>query len=353
MTSDTLLNQRRSSILSFVQVQRKKILQHLTGNKREAHMFEDRLPFIAAIVSNLIVVGISYFYFEDYFYLTLLVLIISVFLTAKLFNPWALMASALIALSAGAIEKNDTASFNLIVGIFLLGTILQLATAMTSKGPSASRTGSTLSINTLSALLGVGFCYALLYWVYQNYFGGSLADEGETLFGFFLNSSELTQANSGNNLSLLGLGPISIGWLTIMATFALFSLEPLLIHMQSDPSLQAGWLAYANAMAYSFARMFLLGPLVWAALFASITEVRFHILQIGELLNRFFAGIFSLNRVGCLVWVVLGGLFFGVVALSQVWVQNPKVLDYFFLAAIGTIIVSLSLGTAYSVTRYK
>jgi hypothetical protein len=315
------------------------------------NMIEDRVPFIAAIITNFIVVGIAFLFFEDYFYLTVAITLISIFITAKLFNPWALMASVLIALSAGAIEKNDTALFYLILGLFLLGTIFQLTTAMSSNRSLKSKTGSTLSINTLFALLGVGFSYGLIYWIYQNYYDGSLTNGFEAWRTLFSGSQEVASTSPANDA--LELGPISAGWLTIMGTFFLFSLEPQLAYMQIDPALRTDWLQSINVMAQSFARIFLLGPLTWAALLASMSENRFRLFRLSDLINRFLAGVFSINRVGCLAYLVFIGLLASLAVFGEMLSRTPKMLDYLILAIIGTIIISLSLGTAYSVTRNK
>jgi hypothetical protein len=322
-------------------------------------MFENKLPFIAAIVSNFIVVGITYFYFEDYFYLTLMIAGISVLLLSSQFNPWALMASVLLALSAGAFERGDTSTFNLMIILFAIGSILQIAVAMVSNRVSMQITGSTLPLNTLFALLGVGFSYGLIYCIYQTKYHGSLWNEAEATINQIraMAGNEPTVFTENSVSSATSIGGIAKGWLTIMGCYIYYSLEPYLLYLQSahrtGTSGSASNLASWNVVAQSIGRIILIGPLTWASLFASINEVRFRIFQFGELFKRFRAGYFSMNRVGCLIFLVLLVLAGGQVAIANFMPENQAIQEYLTLAIITTILMSLSLGTAYSVTRNK
>lgn len=305
-------------------------------------MFENRLPFIAAIVSNFIVVGITYLYLEDYFYLTVFVAVASVLIFSKQFNPWSLTAGLLIALLPYASSKDDPTTYYLIWALFIGGTILQIAASIVANRSTASTTGSTLTLNTLFALLGVAFSYFLIYSIYQIRYGASIFDDTQSIFNQVQTVTEADQT--------LQIGSIGQSWLSIFGFFFYYALEPYLKYMASGVS---GVGPSLNAFAQSIGRGFLLGPLTWAALFAAVNEVRFRIFRFNELFKRFWAGFFSINRYGCLAYIVLIGLVVGLFVYISTLPPDPRIVDYFTLAIMITVLTSLSLGTAYGVTRNK
>lgn len=320
-------------------------------------MLENRLPFIATIIANIIVVGISYLYLEDYFYLTVFVAIVSISLLSKQFNPWALTASLLLALLPYAASKDDSTTNNVLWLLLIGGTILQIAVSLVTTRSAAEVRGSTLPFNTLFALLGVAFSYFLIFRVCQTQYGGSVQDEFEIMmnqFRTFIGQESVTFGEAAPTLGIASIGQI---WWSIFECFLYYSFEPYLIYIQSgalaDPAGQINWLIQLSAFAQSLGRAILLGPLTWAALFAAISEVRFRVYRFNDLIKRFFRGIFSINRYGCLTFIVLLALFGGQFAYQSVFPNHSKVLDYFSLGIMMTVLTSLSLGTAYSVTREK
>lgn len=313
-------------------------------------MFENRLPFIAAIVSNFIVVGITYIYLEDYFYLTVFVAVASIFIFSKQFNPWSLTAALLIALLPIASSKNDPTTYYLIWAIFIGGTILQIAASIVANRSTAPTTGSTLPLNTLFALLGVGFSYFLIFRIYQVRYGGSLANEVQPFIDQFqtmIGNEPTPLLETEQTSEIASIGQL---WLSIIGCFAFYSLEPYLLYLTSGVSAIGPSL---NAAAQSIGRAVLVGPLTWAAIFAAVNELRFRVFHFNELFKRFLAGFFSINRYGCLSFIVLISLSIGQTIYVNVLPPDPQIVDYFNLSIMVTVLTSLSLGTAYGVTRDK
>lgn len=295
-------------------------------------MFEKRLPFIAAIITEVFVAAVTYLYFEEYFYLTVGIVVVSLLLSSTQFNPWALVGSLLTALAIMFYTEQDLASLRIVIILLLGGSVLQLVAALIGGSAGEGQVRSSLGLNVLFAVLGVGFAYFLIFRMCEPRLGPLMTDEA-------------------------GIGRT---WELLLGCYLEYSLEPLEPYWpvftfmrtgEITPPAEADWPTMLNAIFHSFGRMFILGPAVWASVFAAVSEIRFRVYNVGEFVNRFLAGLFGLNFLGCLALVVILALAVAEMVVVIALDNDPVWREYVSLALMTAFITFAAVAPADRVTR--
>lgn len=248
---------------------------------------EDRLPFIAAIISEVIVFLAALFFFQDYLALTTLVLVLATLILRL--NAWALIGGFLTGVAIDFFLKGATNELRVILLVLVVGSILQLMAVFVPRIVSEVRTpmpsakqaavfamiGITLSIGSTLAL-----CDPAPPLASQNAFEGLLYQFGEC------------EAR--------------------LAAGRYFDL-------QFD---EVRGLALYNILALTCFRFFILLPTTWAAFFAALRVVNFNLLAPRQLLSQTFRAY-------------LGAIFGG--GILAAILQTPIIL---VILAVGSFSVS-------------
>lgn len=253
---------------------------------------EKRLPFIAAIISGIITWLATALFWQNYLPLATLVLLFAVVVLR--FNVWSLAGGFLIGLAIDLHNSGEDAQLRIVFTLLVAGSLLQLIIASLQNKPSGQHT-SSISQNTIAALLGIGLAYFIQFRICQPVMTTgtfSIIELVARIFGchFQFTFGVLAQTN------LSGTVEIGPAFLNSLAALCLYTL--------------------------------LISPISWACVFAAISAERFNLLRLNRILSRSFKAFWGLSLAGfitLIIWVILGAISFSLPS-SSVQIQEGLVL---------------------------
>ena len=268
---------------------------------------EQRLPFIAAVISGIATWIATALFLTQYLALTTIALIIAILIFR--FNPWAFFGAFLTGLAIELFKNESNEQFRIVLLILLVGSGLQLAAVLLPAFFSGLRLpSSSVGQNMVFGVMGIILCYGLQFWMCK---------------------PSISVGSSFNEL----VSQVNL----CQSRLTVSPLNTLLFGTGSRPEI-------LNAVLSACMVQILLSPLVWAGFFAAARQVNFNLLQLKSLLAHTLTA-----ALGSLVFLIVLAILLVPVAIVFGFVLNrestwPESVG----ATISTVIV---LGIAWAAGR--
>ncbi|MCB9009935.1 MAG: hypothetical protein H6656_21620 [Ardenticatenaceae bacterium] len=280
---------------------------------------EDRLPFIAAIISGLITTVATAYYISDLLPLMIVIIIVSTVLLR--FNAWALIGGFLTGLAFLEYEQGGQ-RFWVIIGLLVGGAVLQVITALLVGVRSARiKDRSTYWQNVVFAGIGVTAVFLAYLVICRNAYPPqqdlTIIEQGKYLLfcvGRFVLEPYL-------QMSLDASGQI---------VFESFYPAYQAV-VEGAEITEALILPTINVIAAVFLRTFIIAPPTYAALFAALRQIGFRFWDVGLWLKQTFRAW----RGGALIGTL--GLFIQIPIFIGAAAANTETMT-FYLILLGLVV---------------
>jgi len=232
---------------------------------------EERLPFIAAVISGIIAWIATALFLQQYLALMTIVLILSIVLLRL--NAWALVGGFLTGLALELFNRGATNQFIVILSVLAIGTGLQLAVVLIPPVNSEFRSpSSSVGQNMVFGMIGITLSYG---------------------FHFLLCKPTISV---GSDLFITRI-LMQFGQCDASFTYS----EPFIKFLSN----QEFGLDVLNSLAFVCLMRFFLSQFTWVAIFASLRQINFKIFAFSTFLKHALTAYFGGLIIGGLLSLVL------------------------------------------------